>query len=255
MTGVSAVTRTVRIGMLTPSSNTCLEPVTQHAVTELNGVSAHFTRVPVVRLNLGEESATQFEVAPMVRAARLLADAEVDVIAWNGTSGSWLGLAHDREICAAVESATGIRATTTTLAFFEAFRQMGVTRCGLAVPYIAALAEQITRTYSESGVTCVAESHLGLESNVVIGRVPRTEVARLVKQAAVEEAQAVAVVCTNLWGAPTVSSLEGHLGIPVLDSVLVTLWECLRLVDRPAPELAADWGRLFALDGSQDGVQ
>ncbi|WP_153394484.1 maleate cis-trans isomerase family protein [Ornithinicoccus halotolerans] len=249
------MTRHLRIGMLTPSSNTCLEPVTQQTAADLPEVSVHFTRVPVVKLNLGEESVTQFQVEPMVRAAHLLADAEVDVIAWNGTSGSWLGLEHDRQICAAIQSATGVKATTTTLALFEAFRRLQVTRCALAVPYIAQLTERIELTYADNGVTCVSEAHLGLESNVAIGRVRPPQVDRLVEQAVGEGAQAVAIVCTNVWGAPCVPSLEARLGIPVLDSVLVTLWECLRLVGRPAPELADDWGRLFALPTDQEGPQ
>jgi hypothetical protein len=53
-------------------------------------------------------------------AARLLADAEVHSIVWNGTSGAWLGIAQDRAICAAITAATGIPATTTTLALLDA---------------------------------------------------------------------------------------------------------------------------------------
>lgn len=247
------MTDDLRIGMLTPSSNSCLEPVTQQAVSSLLGVSVHFTRVPVVTLSLGEESVAQFQAEPMVRAAQLLADAEVDVIAWNGTSGSWLGLEHDRQICDVIQTATDTQATTTTLAFFEAFQQLEVTQCGLAVPYIDELTERIKLTYADNDVTCVSDAHLGLESNVAIGRVGPPEIDDLVEQAARQPVQAVAIVCTNLWGAPQVASLEARLGIPVLDSVLVTLWECLQLIGRPATELAQDWGRLFALAGGQGG--
>jgi maleate isomerase len=182
----------------------------------------------------------------MVRAAQLLADAEVDVIAWNGTSGSWLGLEHDRRICHAIRTATDTEATTTTLAFFKAFQQLEVTRCGLAVPYTAPLTERIKLTYAENGVACLGNAHLGLESNLAIGRVGPSEIDQLVTDAAREAVEAVAIVCTNVWGAPQVASLEARLGIPVLDSVLVTLWDCLELIGRRAPELAQDWGRLFA---------
>ena len=67
----------MRLGMLTPSSNTVLEPLT----------------------------------------AAMLADARLDAICWNGTSGAWLGLEVDRVLCEAVAARiAGIPATTATLA-------------------------------------------------------------------------------------------------------------------------------------------
>jgi maleate isomerase len=81
-----------RLGMIVPSSNTCVEPVTYQLIAAAGSdVSAHFTRLKVVRISLEAASTAQFATAPMRRAACLLADAHPDVIAWNGTSGSWLG--------------------------------------------------------------------------------------------------------------------------------------------------------------------
>ncbi|MGW2766194.1 polysaccharide deacetylase family protein [Streptomyces sp. NPDC001275] len=105
-----------RLGMLTPSSNTCLEPVTYRllGITGADaGVTAHFARVPVTRIALDDGCDAQFDTAPMLAAARQLADAKVDVIAWNGTSGSWLGVDRDRALCAAITEAIGVPATTS----------------------------------------------------------------------------------------------------------------------------------------------
>lgn len=239
------MSKVVRIGMLTPSSNTCLEPVTQDLARTLDDVGVHFTRVRVVNLNRDEEGDSQFTPEPMVAGATLLADAGVDVIAWNGTSGSWLGLDRDREICAAIKAATGVEATTTTLTFFDAFAALGVSRLGLVVPYITELTKQIVDTYASEGIDCVAESHLGIEANLEIGLVPPQRVRDQIREVAVPDVQAAAVVCTNTWGCTEVPQLEGELGIAVLDSVLVTFWGCLRLLGRRAPELSRDWGKLF----------
>src|SRR5712691_887184 len=109
--------------MLTPSSNTCLEPVTCAIVRDIPDVSVHFTRFAVTRISLDRESIEQFDVEPMLAAARLLAQARVHAIVWNGTSGAWLGLEVDRALCRRIQEVTGIPATTSTLAQVEAFRR------------------------------------------------------------------------------------------------------------------------------------
>ena len=83
------------LGMLTPSSNTVLEPVTAAMLAGLDDVSAHFSRFPVTEIALSASALAQFDDAPILAAAGLLAHAKVDVIAWNGTSSGWLGFAAD----------------------------------------------------------------------------------------------------------------------------------------------------------------
>jgi len=236
-----------RIGMLTPSSNTWLEPLTQEMARGLPGVSVHFTRLPVVTLGLSAKEASQFEIDTMVAAARLLADAGVDVIAWNGTSGSWLGLDHDRAIVDAVQAATGIPASTSTLAFFKAFEWMGVQRYGLAVPYTDDVTERIIETYEQEGLECVAEAHLGLRINTDIGNVYENQVAELISRVAVAEADAVAVVCTNFAGASVAERVERESGTIVIDSIAVTLWHSLLVAGYPVGQLKG-WGELFRTD-------
>ncbi|MGH3436774.1 MAG: maleate cis-trans isomerase family protein, partial [Sciscionella sp.] len=217
----------VRIGMLTPSSNTCLEPVTYRILACAEGVTAHFSRLTVTRISLQGTSSAQFDAAPMVTAARLLADAKVDVVVWNGTSGSWLGIEHDREVVRALERETGVAATTSTLALLDACTAFGVHRLGLAVPYTEEVMRRIVDTYAGQGVSVVSERGLDLTDNLSFARTPPGLVRELITDAAVSDAQAVAVVCTNMHGAPHVAALEAELGIPVLDSVSATLWKAL----------------------------
>src|SRR5690242_6024670 len=81
-----------RIGMITPSSNTMVEPLTGAMTAHLlAALSVHYARIPVTRIALDHDSLNQFEHESMLAAARLLADAKVDVICWNGTSGAWRG--------------------------------------------------------------------------------------------------------------------------------------------------------------------
>lgn len=235
-----------RIGMLTPSSNTCLEPMTQAMVIDVADVTLHFARVPVVTIGLAAHESAQFEIDTMVSAARLLADAAVDVIAWNGTAGSWLGLEHDRRLAQAVTAATGIPATTSTLALFEAFRVLAVERYALAVPYTEDVTKRIIATYEQEGLICLSEAHLDLRQNLDIGRVSESDVADLMTRVAVPRPDAILAVCTNFAGARVAAQVEQAQDVTVLDSVAVTLWQCLLLVGHDTAALAP-WGRLFGM--------
>lgn len=239
--------RPTRIGMIVPSSNTCLEPQTYRILGDREDVTVHFTRIEVTRIALDAGSSTQFDQAGMVAAARLLRTAEVDVIAWNGTAGSWLGAEQDRAMVEAISEATGVPATTSTLAYLDAFERFGIARVGLVSPYTGDVNEAITASYAREGIDVVGERHLGLDVNESFARVTPGE---LVPQS-LELARAggggpdaIVYLCTNLYGAPIVEKVEAETGVPALDSVALTLWRCLDLVG--ARGLDPRWGRLLA---------
>lgn len=219
---------TIRIGMITPSSNTSLEPVTYGLLEGVDAVTVHFARVPVTRISLASADSSQFGIEPMVAAARLLADAGVHVVAWNGTSGSWLGLDEDRALCRALADAAGAPATTSTLALLAALRSFGISRLGLATPYTADVAARIVDRYAGEGFEVTGQAHLGITDNRAFGEVDADTLQDLAVRAS-KGAEAVAIVCTNLRAAPLVPALEAMLGIPVFDSVAVTLWQALQL--------------------------
>ncbi|MDT7566450.1 MAG: maleate isomerase [Pseudonocardiales bacterium] len=238
--------RARRIGIITPSSNICLEPTAYRMLsgtgTGTGTATAHFARIPVTRIALDERADRQFSTDAMLDAARLLADADVDVVTWGGTAGSWLGLEHDRALCAAVTEATGIPATTSTLALLDALRAYGVTRLGLAVPYTDDVVARIADVYRGAGIEVVASAALGLTENAAFAEVTGEQVDKLVTTAAGSpdgEVHAVAVVCTNVFGAGRVVDAEARLGIPVLDSTSATVWQVLGTA-------VAGWGELLA---------
>ena len=102
--------------MLTPSSNTVLEPMTTAMLESLNEVTAHFSRFEVTEITLSDRGLAQFDHDRFLEAANLLADAKCHVIAWNGTSAGWLGFDNDEELCACITEATGALSTTSILA-------------------------------------------------------------------------------------------------------------------------------------------
>jgi maleate isomerase len=234
-----------RLGMLTPSSNTALEPITYAMLAGIADVSVHFSRFKVTEIALSESALRQFDDSEILRAAELLAHAKVDVMAWNGTSASWLGFDRDERLCERITAATGIKACTTVLAFRDLLRRLGNAHIGLVTPYTADVQERIMANWRSQGLNCVAERHLSLADNFSFAEVPEAEVARLCEEVVREGSDAVVVLCTNMRGAGTAEPLERKLGVGIFDSIAVTLWACL-VAAGVDPSIVRGWGGLFA---------
>jgi maleate isomerase len=230
--------------MLTPSSNTLLEPVTAQMLAGLPEVTAHFGRFRVTEIALGDRALGQFDAEPMLAAAELLADARCHAVCWNGTSAGWLGFARDRELCARIEQRTGVRASSSVLALEEIFRLMGVTRFGLVSPYTNDVQQAIVANFRGEGFECVGERHLGVDVNFDFSLVEPDTIAAMVREVAKARPQAITVFCTNMDGASLTEALERETGIPVYDSIATALWASLRIA-KVDPARVRGWGRLF----------
>lgn len=235
----------IRLGILTPSSNTALEPITAAMLSELPHVSAHFARFTVTEIALSEQALGQFDASRILAAARQLADARVDVIGWSGTSAGWLGFERDQALCRQITEATGIPATTSVLALNEIFEKTGVRRFGLVSPYTDDVQQRIVRNYEKLGLECVAERHLGLQDNFSFAEVPYTQLAIMMREAAFARPDAVTTFCTNLHAAHLVRAFEMATDIPAYDTVATVVWKALRLLNVDTEPLQS-WGRLFA---------
>jgi maleate isomerase len=234
-----------KIGHITPSSNTVLEPLTGCISAEVEDrVSHHFARIRVESITLDPTHTGQFSADRMLEAAELLADAQVDAILWNGTSGGWNGAQADREICALIEDRTGIPASTSTLAQLEAMKAWGVSRFGLAVPYTADVAARIVQCYADEGVQAISMAHGGVATNREFAYMSADRVRDLMREADSADAQCLLFVCTGVAVSQLVDELEQELGKPIIDSLSVVVWKALQMLDIE-PELTG-WGQLLA---------
>ena len=234
----------ILLGMLTPSSNTVLEPVTQDMLRELPEASAHFGRFGVTRIALSTDALAQFDTAGILAAAQLLSHARCQVIGWSGTSSSWLGFESDQALCREIEQSTGALACTSVLALNEILRATGASSFGLVTPYLDDVQQRIIANYARAGFTCVAERHLGLSDNFSFSDVTAAQLDIMIREVAAARPQAIVVLCTNLRAAPIVPALEAELGIPIYDSVATVVWKALRLAGADTRRIRS-WGRLF----------
>jgi maleate isomerase len=232
------------LGMLIPSSNTILEPVTSAMLSNLPEVSAHFGRFPVTEISLRQQALNQFNPTPFLDAAKLLADARVNVIGWNGTSAGWLGFETDRQLCQHITNATKIPATTSVLALAEILRQKQIAQLGLVTPYLSDVQERILANFADEGFHCVSEQHLNLFDNFSFSEVTADKLASLIRTVAADQPQAIVTFCTNLGAAPLVADLEQELGIPIYDTIAVVVWKSLQIAG-VNPNRVEGWGSLF----------
>jgi len=236
-------TRTL-LGMLTPSSNTRLEPITSAMLAGLPNTSAHFGRFRVTEIALSERALAQFDDREILAAAALLADARLNVIGWNGTSSGWLGFEADEQLCKRITEHTGIAACTSVLALNEIFERTQVKRFGLVSPYRQDVQQRIIANYAAAGYECIAEHHLELQDNFSFSDVCDDQIRTMVREVAASSPDAITIFCTNLAGAPLVAELEAELGIPIYDTITTVVWKSLQLAKVPTDHLQG-WGSLF----------
>ncbi|MFC4766782.1 aspartate/glutamate racemase family protein [Effusibacillus consociatus] len=234
-----------KIGMLTPSSNTILEPVCSRMLNDVPEVTCHYSRFEVTKISLEQDALKQFDFDPMLRAAELLAHAEVDVIAWNGTSGGWLGFDVDQELCEKITKATGIPATTSMLAQVDAFAEKNVKTLNLVTPYIPEINELIAKQYKEHcGVEVVNMQGCAQTVNRSFSQVDHERIENMIKTVATSPADGISIVCTNFPAVNKVQYYEATYNQVFYDTIAVVVWQSLKMVGVD-PAKVKGWGELF----------
>lgn len=245
-------TRRIRLGVIVPSSNTVLEPLTQKIVASITDptleVSVHFSRFRVTKIELSQDANSQFELEVMLSAAQLLADAHVDVIGWSGTSASWLGFSTDETLCASIERRTGIPATTSVLAMNDILRRRAARNVGLITPYLEEVNTSIRKNYAEAGFSISEERSrcAGLSTNLDFAALREPELEVMVDDVARNGAETVLVMCTNVAAAQRVKYWEDRYNIQVLDSVATVVLGMMEKLEVQLPSGSMrQWGSIF----------
>ncbi|CAK7562616.1 MAG: hypothetical protein SEPTF4163_000464 [Sporothrix epigloea] len=253
--------RVLRLGVIVPSSNTALEPLTQEIVASLNAsdtlglkLTVHFARFRVTTIALSESANAQFTLEPMLDAARLLSDAHVDVIGWSGTSASWLGFGSDEKLCQAIQEATGIQATTAVQGMNWLLDGLPK-NVGLVTPYTQDLNQAIQKNYSSIGIEIPDDlsRYAGLSDNVSFSAVDDQVLDKMVDQVVRNGAQTVLIMCTNVRAAHRARHWEMQHAtskLLVLDSVATTVTRMLRLLGIKLHDdsMVQQWGRAFGTE-------
>jgi maleate isomerase len=226
MTGAGPVGQVRRVGLIVPSSNPTIEGFLQRVpVAPLLGLEVLVARVRVRRIAADAAADAQFDLAAFSAAAELLADAEVSLLSWAGTSGFWLGGEVEDRVLTRV-SAAGIPLVSSRIAVLAALAERPGTPVGVFTPYVRDIHDRVVAAVAGAAGKVVADSGLGIERNLDFAAIPESALEAELRRLAGRGAESLAVVCTNVPGV-----LRGLADAPflVVDSVLATLWHAARL--------------------------
>ena len=231
-----------RIGVLYPADGDLDEELWRFTP---KGVSLHITRTQAPSGSLSVENiTTEAESKTLEEHAQLLTTIPLDCIAYLCTAMSFIrGPGYDQEIIQRLEEATGIPATTTSSALIEALNELGVGKLAIIAPYPNEITQRLASFLKGNGVSVVDTNSMNLDCGVAIGRVPTSEVYRMVKESNHEKAQALFISCTGLRTVEVIEALEEDLGKPVLSANQVSIWHSL-LISNIKPDLPG-LGKLY----------
>lgn len=230
-----------KIGVIAPAPGTATE-MEFHKITP-DGVAIITTRIPLTIAN-PENIAKLTDYAE--EASVLLAQAEVDLIAFVCTAGSFIkGIGYDKEVTKRIEKRTGIPAITTTTSVIESLKTLKVTKLSLAAPYLNEVTEIEKVFLEDSGFKVTSVNTLNLRAAIKIAKVDSDEIYRLAKETVTEDAQALFISCTGLPVLPIIDAMEKEFKIPVVSSNQATIWAALRKIH--IEDKIQGYGRLFSL--------
>ncbi len=238
------MSKRVLLGMLTPSSNTILEPVTTKMIADIAEASVHFGRFKVTEIALSEQALAQFDPTEILVGAELLSHAKVQSIGWSGTAAGWRGFAADEDLCQKITAHTGIAACTSVLALNEILALTQVRTLGIVSPYTDDVQQKIIQNYINIGIDPAGDAHLGIRDNFSFSEVTADQLREMCRQVAKAKPEAIAVYCTNLAGAPLVEEMEAELGIPIYDTIATVTWKALKQCHIDTRRITG-WGSLF----------
>ncbi|WP_432666347.1 Asp/Glu racemase [Wukongibacter baidiensis] len=220
-----------RIGAIYISSSLTMEREWHIALPD--SVSFHIARISLDGCDATEQGLIDMlESGQVEEAARKLASAGVDVIAFGCTAGSFIkGIEWDRKLSKRIEEVSGgIPATTTSTGLIEALRALDCKNVALATPYLEEINVKERAFLEGNGFNVVDLKGCHCLKDQDIARVTPQQFIDLHKEMDVEESDCGFISCTNSRSIEAISVLEKELGKPFLSSNQVTLWSALKTI-------------------------
>jgi len=84
-----------------------------------------------------------------------------------------------------------------------------------------------------------------MRDNFSFSTVTADQIRAMAREVAAAKPDAIAIICTNMRGAPLAQELEATHGIPVYDTVSTTVWKSLKLAGVDTNRLKG-WGAIFS---------
>lgn len=222
-----------RIGLLVPSSNTTMEMEFHRVVPE--GISVHTARMAMPEVKTLKEKVKVINQMnkETYDAAEKLASAEVTVIVYGCTLGSFTGgISHDLELSQKIQDITSIRSLTVSNAVVDAMRTLRLKRISVVTPYVDEINRQEKDFLEQSlpGLEVLSIKGMGIIGNIPKGRLDPFSSYEFVREAVDPRSDGIFLSCTNWRTFEIIEHLEEDLNKPVITSNQAALWAAMRHV-------------------------
>ena len=244
--------RPVRIGVLVPSTNQVVEP--DFASLMPTGVTFHTERLwngEATPEGGGDGSYLLKMNDDLERGVRYLASANLDIIAYCCTSGTYHAgsVEYDGQLSRRITKTGGLPSVTAVAASLEALRHVGARRLSIVGPYgNFLLRERLTPLLESQGFEVVsAIGETGMQHRTMDATIGDQEpelIAEFVCDAVDEKADTVFIPGTAWRALEVVQQMEDRLGRTVITVNQATIWAVLHRLGRWAP--VKGYGRLMS---------
>jgi len=222
----------LKIGVLTPSTNTTLEPDC-HELSPA-GVTVHTARIPVKNKKISGAAAYDEHVRAMrggigVAIEQLVTCGPGHVIMGVALEAFWGGVDGSAKLEHELSSWTGTKISMGSTAMHRALQSVGAKRIAILTPHMPAGDKQVHQWFVEAGYDIVNLVGLRCESPGLIAEVSLDTMRESVMDLNADEPDAIVQVGTNLQFMRVAAASELLLGKPVLALNAVMLWDALRV--------------------------
>src|SRR5687768_14154315 len=233
-----------RIGVMVPSTNTACEAHFQ--LTVPRDVTIHGQRLWMTTEETGDEAYVRMN-GEIESGARYLATANVDVVVYGCTTGSFYkGPGWDTEMLELIRREAKAPAVATSPSVVEALRHFGARRISVATPY-PEWNNQRLRAYLEASgfevLNVEGEPKAAASGNQGINDHDPEEVVAFASRVCRPEADALLCSCTAWRSVEAVAELERRTGKPVVTSNQASIWASFRALGLTTP--IPGFGRLL----------
>ena len=220
-----------RIGVMVPSTNTTFEADFQMVAPR--NVTVHGQRMWLTNDAMGEAGMNRMN-DDIETGARTLATANVDVVAYGCTTGSFYkGPGWDTEMLQRIEKNAGVPAVAAAPSVVEALRFFGARRISVATPY-PDWNNQRLRAYLEAlgfeVLNVDGEPRAAQAGNQGINDQDPEDVLRFAPTVCRTEADALLCSCTAWRSLEAVDEIERRVGKPVVTSNQSCVWTAFRKI-------------------------
>ncbi|AEG94367.1 maleate cis-trans isomerase family protein [Ramlibacter tataouinensis] len=241
------MSRSYRLGLIVPSSNTTMETEIPAMLRAREGVLPERFTFHSSRMRMKEVTKEQLEAMDRDsdRCATELSDARMDALGYACLVAIMsMGKGYHRESQRRLHQVTvgnGAPAPVTTSAgaLVEGLQALGAKRVSLIAPYMKPLTRLVIDYLEHEGIEVVDSLSLEIRDNVAVGARDPKAPAELWKQLNVKGADAiVASACVQMPSLAAVPMIEAASGLPVVSSAVCTTWSLLKHLglERRVPE-------------------